>query len=113
MQDSRLVPVAGELATTTAVVTATVSAASAAATATLFARLGFVDRQRATIHVLAVELGDGLLGLLVRAHLDKREPAGLAGEPIEDQITARHGADLGEQSLEVSFCRLVREIADV
>lgn len=112
MQDSRLVPVAGELATTTAMVTATVPAASAA-TATLFARLGFVDRQRATIHVLAVELGDGLLGLLVRAHLDKREPTGLAGEPIEDQITARHGADLGEQSLEVSFCRLVREIADV
>ncbi len=61
------------------------TAATTTAAATVLARTRFVDAEGATTHVLAVERGDRLLGVLI-AHLDEPEAAGALGFAIE-----RHG----------------------
>src|SRR5690606_12914481 len=52
---------------------AAIPAAVAAAAGALFARPGFVHRQRTAAERLAVELLDGLLGLAAVRHLDEAE----------------------------------------
>src|SRR5262245_21976091 len=73
-------------ATTPAVATA--AATTTAATRALFARLGFVDGQRAAIVLLAVERGDRGLRFGVAAHLDKAEALAAAGLAIRDYLGA-------------------------
>src|ERR1041385_4658251 len=74
----KLVPVAGEL-------TFAATAAAEVATGAVFTGLGFVDRQRATIEFLAIELLDGAGRLILRGEFHEREPAGLVGELVHDQ----------------------------
>jgi hypothetical protein len=71
------VAIAATSAATTRPVGAARTAATAAratktaATATCLLRARFINRQRATIHALAVEGSDCCLGFLIGTHLDK------------------------------------------
>ena len=64
----------------------TTASTAATATASVFARLGFVHRQRAPAVVLAVEPLDGRLGLLVAAHLDEAESLASAAFTVFDDL---------------------------
>src|SRR5277367_1176495 len=83
--------------------TATAATTTEVATRTLFTGFGFVDGQRATVQFLAVEIGDGLGGLFLRAHLDERKSAGLARELVHDEFAAADVASLLEQVEDVAF----------
>src|SRR5687768_4722615 len=80
---------------------AAVPAAAAAAARAVFTGLGLVDGEVAAHVVLAVEGGDGRLGLLVGGHLDEPEALGAAGVPVGDDLGALDGAVRGEQLLQV------------
>jgi len=101
-------------ATETATATTTTTAAEIAVTAattteitprSLFARTRFVDRQGAAVKVLAVQIGNRFVGLLLRAHLDKTEASRLAGEFVHDEFTTHYAAGLLEQLEEVTLRR--------
>jgi len=78
---------------------ATASAATAAETAAAagpgLVRPGtsFVDRHGPALEVLAVQRGDGLVGLVLVRHLNEAEPAGFAAELVLDD---RGRGDLAE-----------------
>src|SRR5262249_17423987 len=76
-------------------------------------RLGLVHRQRPTVHLLAVEGGDGRLSLLVRLHLDEGEALRLAGVAVRDDLGGLHRAVLAEQLLQVAGSDRVGQVADV
>src|SRR5262249_30884964 len=97
-------------AATTAVAAPT---AAAAATAAVFARLGFVDGQRAAVNFLAVHGLDGCLGLLVGAHLDEAEPLGAAGVAVHDDLGRLHRAVRLEHRLQVAVADAVGQVAHV
>jgi len=75
--------------------TTVAAATTTAATAAGFV-LGFIDLERATAKVLAVQRLHGLLGIGVR-HFDEAEAARLAGIAIIDECNFLDGAVLGEQ----------------
>src|SRR5579884_85891 len=87
------------------------AAASAAETATLAAfkrpgraflfRACLVDGDIAAFHGVAMELFDGLLGVLACRHGDEGETARAAGEFVEDQVNGGNAAGLREQVLKV------------
>src|SRR5260221_652160 len=64
-------------------------------------RLGpcFVDRESARAHLMLVQLGDGLLGLFVRAHLHERESARAAGGHVAHHLHRLDVSCLGKQLL--------------
>src|SRR5271154_6714386 len=98
-----------ELTTAEFALAATTAAATAeVATRTLFTGFGFVDGQRATVQFLAVEIGDGLGGLFLRAHLDERKSAGLARELVHDEFAAADVTGLLEQVEDVAFSSIER-----
>src|SRR4051812_26893429 len=78
------------LSVAAAVPAAAATTAGAAAPALLGP--GFVDRQGAAVHFLAVEGGDGRLRLLVARHLDEPEALGPAAVPVHDDLGRLHGA---------------------
>src|ERR1017187_9706872 len=84
------------------------AATAEVATRTLFTGFGFVDGQRATVQFLAVEIGDGLGGLFLRAHLDERKAAGLTRELVHDEFAAADVARLLEQVEDVAFSGIER-----
>src|SRR5262249_21390394 len=84
---------------------------TAAATASLW--LGLVDGQGAAVHLLAVEGGDGGLGLLVRLHLDEGEALGLPRVTVRDDLGRLHPAVLPEQLLQVAGGDGVGQVADI
>src|SRR5205823_5203852 len=108
-------------ATATAVTAAppTAAAAEAAAAAAgpapaafgLGARL--VDGEGAAAGVLAVQGGDGGLGLLVGLHLHEAEALGAAGVPVHDDLGRLHGAVRLEHLGEVPVGHPVTQVADV
>src|ERR1051325_3634222 len=63
---------------------AAVTAAARAAAATILARLCFVDRQRASANLLTAQSLDGVLRLLIVAHLHEAEALGATGVPVHD-----------------------------
>lgn len=87
---------APEAATTT-----TAAETTAAARGTFLARTGDVHGQRTTLHLVAVEFLDGLLGLFAAAHRDEGKTAGAAGELVEDDFDDADGADLAEQGFKI------------
>src|ERR1700693_4897827 len=98
-----------ELTTAEFALAATTAATAAEVAArTLFTGFGFVDSQRATVQFLAVEIGDGLGGLFLRAHLDERKSAGLARELVHDEFAAADVAGLLEQVKDVAFSGIER-----
>jgi len=98
-----LVPPVGEL---------TLAATAAEVTAgAIFTGLGFVDRQRAAIEFLAIELRDRGRCLLLSAELHKREPAGFVGELVHDQVASADIAGLFEQVEHVAFRGVKRQVS--
>ncbi len=95
-----LVSAAGEL---TASAAATAATAKTATTGAIFTGLGFIDGQSATIQIMAIELGCGLVGLILCAHFHESEPAGLVGELVRDQVAGGDGSGLFEQFQNVAF----------
>src|ERR1017187_2096111 len=91
-----------------ALAAATAAATAEVATRTLFTGFGFVDGQRATVQFLAVEIGNGLGGLFLRAHLDERKSAGFARELVHDEFAAADVAGLLEQVEDVAFSGIER-----
>jgi hypothetical protein len=82
-----------------------------AATRAFFAGLGFVDRQSATVQFFAIEIGDGLGGLFLRAHLDERKSTGFVRELVHDEFATGDVTRLFEQVEEVAFTGIEREVA--
>ena len=85
----RLVASAATTATaaTTTTAVATASTTTAATTAALFTRPGLIHRQPSAIVLLAVQPGDGCLGLLIGAHFDKTESFAAAGISVGDDLS--------------------------
>src|SRR6185503_11461770 len=90
-------------ATATIVAAATTTAAAAAASATPAAKAAFrlrprfVHDQRATIHLLFVELGDRLLRVVIGCHFDESEAAGPARRHVPHHPDRFHFADPAKQ----------------
>src|SRR5262245_45714071 len=110
-----LAPATGEIAVVEAASSAAVAAASApaAAESALGLRTRLVHDQRATLHLLFVELADRLLRFLVGAHLHEREAAGPAGRHVAHHANAVDLARPAEQFGELIFGRRVWKVADV
>jgi hypothetical protein len=97
---------AAEAATTTATpaeaaATAAAAETTAAARRTLLARARDVHGEGTTLHLVAVEFLDGLLGLFTAAHRDERKAAGAAGKLVENDFDDADGADLAEQGFKI------------
>ena len=100
-------------ATAAAAIPATATAATTATEAAFRFRTCFVDDQRAPVHLLLVEFGDGFLRFLVRAHLDESEAARAAGRHVAHHANAVHLAGAAEQFGELIFGCGVRKVPDV
>src|SRR5262249_31089515 len=104
-------PATSAAAATTTATPATETTTTAAAAARPL--LGLVDRQRPAAELAAVQLVNGLLGLLVAAHLDEREAAGPAGLAVRHHLGIRDGAVLAEHLAQLELGGVERKIADV
>ena len=95
---------------------ATAAAATAARTATTAAAaltlLRFVDAQRTTAHVLAVQGLDGTLCVGAR-HFDEAEAARTAGFTIVDQRDLLHRTVRFEQRANIMFSCGKRQVANI
>ena len=87
--------------TTASSVSATTTAAAAATTTALFARLGFVNGQRATAVILLVQATDRFVGGIVIPHLDETETLAAAGITVLDDLSTPHLSERAEQLLQV------------
>src|SRR5262249_50657506 len=108
-----LIAPAAAVATATTAATAVAAAATAAATAAFGPRLGLVDRQRATVAILAVEGLDGRLGLLLGLHFHEAEALGSPRVPVHADLGRLHGAVRLEQLRQFVVGDLVGQVADV
>ncbi len=112
----RLVPATATAAITTATAAAeTTTATAEAATTTagaLFAGTGFIDRHGTAVEFLAIELGDGRIGLFLGAHGHERKSAGLAGELVHDEFAGADVARLLDQVEDIAFSGVKLQIAD-
>jgi hypothetical protein len=100
-------------ATPAAVAAASITATPAAAWRTRLARARFIDGQRTALDRFAVELGDGVLSLLVRAHGDEGKTARFAGKFVLHQHDLLHRPGLGEEFLQFIFGRVEGKISYV
>ena len=76
-----VLPAAASAAITAAIATTTTAAA-------IFLGAGFIDIQRPSIHVAAIETGNGLFAFAVVAHFHEAKPAGAAGVPVGHDVYA-------------------------
>src|SRR5262249_26294045 len=100
-----------EASATAAATSATV--ATAAATGAILLGPGLVDGQGTAIVLLAVEVGDGGLGLVIGRHFDEAEAAAGAGSAVGDDLGALDGPVSREEILEVRAAHVVAQISDV
>src|SRR6185437_6489909 len=109
-------------ATTTAAAAAAVAATAAAASTTsepattataAAAILGLLHRDLASLDVAAVDLVDGLLGLVIGRHLDEAEATRAAGLAIGDDLGIGDGAERGEQLAQIQLGDAVGQISNV
>jgi len=105
LRQARLVATA-----TTRVAPAAASIAEIAARS-IFAGPGFIDRQGASIKLLAVEVGDRLVGFFLRRHFHKGETAGLVCELVHDEFAFDDVARLLEQVEDGALGSVERQIA--
>src|SRR6185369_1061950 len=92
---------------------AATAAEAAAAAAAAFAGPGLVDGDVTAIKRLAVEGGDGLVGLGAVGELHEAEAAGAAGVAVHNQRRGGDGSVGLEQLAELVLGRVEREIAYV
>ena len=64
----------------------------AAADSTLRLRSRFIDVERSSVHVFAVESADSSVSFRVHAHLDESEASGLPGVAVRHDVHAIDGA---------------------
>jgi len=108
---SELTPAAATTAAAAELTTAAAATAAAAAattttevaTGTIFLGTSFVHGESATIKFLAIEIGNGFVGLILGTHFNERKTTGLVGELVHDQFAPRHGPRLLEKLEEVAF----------
>jgi hypothetical protein len=96
-------------ATTTAVSTVTTTAAARGA---FFTRLGNVDCEGTTVHILPVQAFDGLLRLLGGTHGDETKTARTAGVPVHHQVGFHDRAERGKRGVQVIFGGIEGEVSD-
>jgi hypothetical protein len=106
------------VATTASAATAIIITAAAASTTTtaeaaLFTRTRFIDTKRATLDLLAIELGDGILRIGLGGHGHEGESAGLAREFILHEEHFRDSAGLRKHILQLELRRRERQVAYV
>jgi len=96
------------------VVAAVDSAAAAVAAADMVAgaAAGLAHVELPTLQLAAVQLGDGLLRLAGRTHLDEPEAARPARRAIGDDGRGLAGPGFGEQRLQILARRVERQIAN-
>src|SRR5690606_19381659 len=99
-------------AVATAATAAAATAVATAARAALFARLGFVDLERAALELLPVGALDGGRGLLIVVHCDEGESAAAAGFPVACEEDLVNGAKLFEELLDGRLGGVVRQVSD-
>src|SRR5207248_4108812 len=87
--------------------------AAAAAAAPVGLGPGLVDRQGPPLDLLAVQRGDGGLGLLVGGHLDEAEPLGPARVAVDDHLRRLHTAVRPEHLLQITVADAVGQVAHV
>ena len=108
---------AAAAATTTVAATAATTAAATEATATTAAAAPAILRlfhgNLAALNVAAVQLLDGLAGLVVRRHLDEPEAARPTGLTIGDDLGVRDSAEAGEQFTEIQLGDAIGQIANI
>src|SRR5262249_5306217 len=111
--EKALVAPATIAATITAATTKAASSTATAAATALGARLGLVDGQGAAAGVLAVQGGDGGLGLLLGLHLHEAEALRTAGVAVHDDLRRLHRAVGRKQLLQVTAGHSIAQVADV
>src|SRR5690606_11487863 len=79
----------------------------------LFARPGFVDRQRPAAMLRAVQRRNRGFRLLIISHFHKPEPLAAAGIAIRDHFRAVDRPVLREQSLQLGAVDIVRKVPDI
>src|SRR5262245_24162299 len=104
------IPPPAAVAATTAPSPSAVAATTAAAV--LF-RLGLVDGEAPTAHLLTVHAGDGGLSLGVAAHLDEAEALGASGIAVHDHLRRLHRPELDEHALQGAGVHIVGQVAHV
>jgi hypothetical protein len=114
----RLITTASTAATTpvaaaSAATTTTAAASATTPAATIFARPGLVDRQRATLVLLFVEPLNGRLSLCVGTHFHKPKSLAAPGFAILNNLCALDCAVLTEQLLQIGATHGIREIPDI
>ena len=87
--------------------------AAAATTAAIFARLGLVDGQGATVVLLAVQGGNRRRGFFSRGHFDESEALAAAGVAIGDDLGRGDGAVLGEHLLQIGSAYGIGQVSNV
>jgi hypothetical protein len=104
---------AAATAAVAATTTTTAESATATAAAAFFARLGFVDGQSATVHVLAVHGCNSSCSFVIRTHFNEAEALASTGVTVTDHLS-RHDLAVGlEHFLKFRTIDRVREIPDV
>src|SRR5262245_64447763 len=88
------------------------SAPAAPATATVGALPGLADVELTSLKVTAVQRGDGLLGLLVRGHLDEAEASRTPAVAVGDDRGGLARPHLRKEGLKVRAGRVKRQITD-
>lgn len=86
-----------------AVFAAAATESSTTTAATLFARLGDVHRQRATVQGFAIERVNRGLRLFRRAHGDETEATWASGLAIRHEIRFNHGTASGKSVLKTGL----------
>lgn len=98
-------------ATATTLTTAAEATAAAAARRTFFTRTGDVDRQVATVEILAVQRLDGSFSSFRGFHGDESETTRTTGELVDHQVDLDNAAMSSEQVMEIVFDRVEGKIS--
>ena len=85
---------------------------TAAGGRSFFARLGHIDGEGASAHVLAIEGIGGLLRFLVGAHGHETKAAGTIGHAVHDEAGVRDRAMRGEGVSQVIFSGVKGKVPD-
>src|SRR5207237_6388308 len=93
-----------------ATATAAVPAAARATEAPFGLGSRFIHHERASLQLMLVKLADRALCLLVRRHLDKREPARPAGGHVAHHADVVHLTGPAEELRQLLFRRRVRKV---
>jgi len=109
---------AAAAATTAATaVAAATSAPSTTTTATaataIFAGSGFIDRQRPTVVILAVEPPDGRLSLLVVAHFDEAETLAAAALAVLNDLGTFDRAERSKQRFQLGAGDAIAQVSNI